>query len=408
MMPRQPCGLAALILCTIATAIPAQEQLVHVPLEYRAPVEGQPRPNFSPKGMQVPLAPVTARTKLPVGAVRPAKKGVLQLGDDKSAWIGVLATASAEFPRDLVQLWVDCNRNGNFADDGPALTGTPARNAKTGSWWTSINKIELPVTYDGGKVTEPYFVNIWMVREDSAAAPGLLRFSVGSWRAGAVTINGVPALVATMDSDNNARFDAEDMWSVIAASLPKAEQAVLSIAEARPTNRLMFLPTDGKELVLEFRGFALDGRSVDFAVVDRPVTSTQDRAPDDQLREERPRSRTITPVVWGHGASGLEAALAQAKASGKRLFLDFEATWCGPCHTMDQWIWTDAEVAARLNAEYLGVKIDVDLEKPLVKCFGTSGYPTMIILGSDGAELRRVVEYQSSAMMLKFLGATER
>jgi thiol:disulfide interchange protein DsbD len=70
---------------------------------------------------------------------------------------------------------------------------------------------------------------------------------------------------------------------------------------------------------------------------------------------------------------------------------------------MDEWIWTDAEVAAKLNAEYLGVKIDVDLEKPLVKRFGTSGYPTMIILNADGSELKRVVEYQSSSMMMKFL-----
>lgn len=399
------CTFAAVAITTVTTALPAQEQVIRVPLAYRAPVEGAPRPNFSPKGMQVPLTPVAARTALPAGAVRPAKRGMLQLGPDSSTWIPVLAAASATHRQDLVQLWFDRNRNGSFTDDGDAVTGTPTLNAKTGVWWTSINTIELPVQYGRG-VVEPFLVTIWMTREDSTPAPSLLRFSRGSWRAGSVTVNGVPALVAAMDADNNAVFDAADTWGVLAASLPKAAQAVLTTTETRPTNRLMFLPTVGKELVLEFRGFSPDGRHVDFAVVDFPVTSAADRAPDDQLRTERTRPRTTTPVVWGHGTRDFEAALVTAKATAKKIFLDFEAVWCGPCHTMDEWIWTDAEVAAKLNAEYIGVKIDVDLEKGMVTRFGTTGYPTMIILGPDGRELRRVVEYQSSVKMLEFLGTT--
>jgi len=394
--------LAVLALAAATPALAAQEQVIRVPLAYRAPVEGAPRPNFSPKGMQVQLAPVAARTALPPGAVRPAKQGMLQLGPDSSAWIPVLATASTAHRQDLVQFWFDRNRNGRFTDDGDALTGTPTLNAKTGVWWTSINTIELPVQYGSG-VVEPFLVNVWLTREDSTPAPSLLRFSRGSWRAGSVTVNGVPALVAAMDADNNAVFDAADTWGVLAASLPKAAQAVLTTTETRPTNRLMFLPTAEKELVLEFRGFSPDGRYVDFAVVDFPVTSAADRAPDDQLRTERTRPRTTTPVVWGHGTRDFESALATAKATGKKIFLDFEAVWCGPCHTMDEWIWTDAEVAAKLNAEYIGVKIDVDLEKGMVTRFGTKGYPTMIILGPDGSEVRRVVEYQSSVKMLEFL-----
>jgi thiol-disulfide isomerase/thioredoxin len=394
--------LAALALCPALNAVTAQEQVIRVPLAYRAPAEGQPKPNFSPKGMQVPLTPVPARAALPTGAVRPAKRGVLQLGPDSSAWIPVLATASSAHRQDLTQLWFDRNRNGVFTDDGPAVSAVPTLNAKTGVWWTSISNVEVPVAY-GADVVEPFFINLWMTREDSTPAPSLLRFSRGSWRAGTATINGVAAVVAVMDADNNAIFDAKDTWGVLAAAAPKAEQAVLTTTETRPTNRLMFVANGAKEEVLEFRALSPDGRYLDLAVIDRPVTSAQDRAPDDQLREERSRPRAATPFTWAHGSAGLDAALAQAKASGKKLFLDFEATWCGPCHTMDDWIWTDAEVAAKLNTEYLGVKIDVDLEKGLVQRFQTKGYPTMIILGADGRELRRVVEYQSSAMMLKFL-----
>ncbi len=110
------------------------------------------------------------------------------------------------------------------------------------------------------------------------------------------------------------------------------------------------------------------------------------------------------PFVWGHGNKDFDAAVVKAKATGKQVFIDFEATWCGPCHTMDQWIWTDAEVAGALNTGFIGVKVDADLEKALVKRFAINGYPTMVILESTGKEVRRVVEYQDSKAMLAFLG----
>lgn len=390
---------------TLATALEAQEQRVHVDLAFAAPVDGQPKPNFSPKGMQVALKLLPPGTPLPAGAVRPAKSGVIKVGPDGASWIPVLVTASADHPDDLCMLYIDRNRNGNFADDGPVLSAVPAQNAKTKAWWSSVNKVELSVPYAALKSVEPYLVNFWLVREDSTAAPDVLRFSVGSWRYGSVTVNGAKALVAAMDADNNGLFTKEDMWSVLGASEPKADTAVLTIAEARPTNRLMFVQNGAKELTLEFRSFSADGRSIDFAVIDRPVSKLADRAPDDALREERPRPRTKTEFTWAHGSKGLTAAIAKAKSSGKKIILDFEATWCGPCHTMDQWIWNDEQVAGALNARFLGVKIDVDLEKPLVKQFQTKGYPTMIVLDRTGKEIQRVVEYQSSKQMLAFLSA---
>ena len=123
------------------------------------------------------------------------------------------------------------------------------------------------------------------------------------------------------------------------------------------------------------------------------------------MLEERPRPRTSSPVTWGHGTTGLNAALAAARTSGKSILLDFEAVWCGPCHTMDNWIWNDAEVAEELKARFISVKIDVDDEKELVKRFNTTGYPTMIILDATGKETWRKADYQSSKQMLEVLRA---
>ena len=124
----------------------AQSNVITVPLTYHAPGSG-PRPNFSPKGTQVTLTDVPAAQALPRGAVRPAKKGMLQVGPSRDSWIPVLATASAAHPSDLTQLYIDTNRNGDFADDASTVATVPTQNEKTRAWWSSFNAIELRVRF---------------------------------------------------------------------------------------------------------------------------------------------------------------------------------------------------------------------------------------------------------------------
>jgi thiol-disulfide isomerase/thioredoxin len=326
--------------------------------------------------------------------------GTLKVGPDERAWIRVLATASPEFPSDLCQLYVDRNRNGRFDDDGAPRVVKPSQNDKTKAWWSSIDNVELTVPYGGG-VSERFLVSFWSVREDGADAPDLIRYSRRSWRFGTATIAGVQALVAAMDANNDALFTRSDYWSVLNADAANARRLVLSRAEARPGSRFMFLNTPGGgELVLEFRSFSPDGRFVDLAVVDRPMTKAEDRAPDDMVAAERPRPRTKAPFAWSHD---LDAALARAKRTGRRVLIDFETTWCGPCKTMDEWIWNDAEVATILDAAFVGVKLDGDIEKALVSRYTVTGYPTIVIADSTGRELKRASGYQSSKAMLAML-----
>src|SRR3954471_24832918 len=136
-------------LTALAPSLAAQSaQVIHVPLEYRAPVDGQPKPNFSPKGQQVPLKMVPDSFALPPGAIRPAKTGAMMVGPNAKSAIPVLAAATAEHPQDLCLLFIDRNRNGDFTDDGPGLSATPVQsNPKTKAWWSSMNKVELSIPY---------------------------------------------------------------------------------------------------------------------------------------------------------------------------------------------------------------------------------------------------------------------
>ncbi len=387
------------------TVVPCvdRDRLYQVELSYQVPGNG-PAPNFSPKGTQVPLKNVPDGFRLPEGAALPAKTGLIKVGPGESSWIPVLAASDGLHPKDLCRIYLDRNRNGDFTDDGAFATGVPALREKTGAWWTSVSGIELPVLYGSGRgdAVEPYQVDVWLVR-DGEAPPAVLRYSRRSWRSGRVRVGDAEAMAAMLDGDNDALYTKDDDWSALSASTPEAAKRLLSHEEVRPTDRLMFLETGGREIVLEFRSVTPDGRRLEFVAVDRPLTKAQDRAGDDTLADERGRPRAVTPFAWGHN---LAAAKDEAARIEKLIIIDFETTWCGPCKTMDEWTWTDAEVAAALRSGYIGVKLDGDVEKSVVRDLAVRAYPTVVVLDGKGRELGRFVGYKSSKDVMAFLAST--
>ena len=103
-------------------------------------------------------------------------------------------------------------------------------------------------------------------------------------------------------------------------------------------------------------------------------------------------SATFAQVKWEEGT--LNQALKKAKGSGKELvFLDCYATWCGPCQYMAKSVFTTKEAGDYFNKKFVNIKIDMEKGEGinLARQFKIQGYPTFIILNSNGKELGRIV-----------------
>jgi thioredoxin-like negative regulator of GroEL len=83
-------------------------------------------------------------------------------------------------------------------------------------------------------------------------------------------------------------------------------------------------------------------------------------------------------------------ALKLAKQTGKPIMIDFWASWCGPCKSMDMDVWPHPEVVAR-SQKFVCVSLDIDINPSLAGFFRASAVPTLVFADPWGNELGRHV-----------------
>ena len=109
--------------------------------------------------------------------------------------------------------------------------------------------------------------------------------------------------------------------------------------------------------------------------------------------------RSVLPFQRVRSVAELDAALAQAKADGRPVMLDFYADWCTACLEMERDTFTDAIVQSRLKGVVL-LQADVTLnaadDRALLERFRLFGPPGIIFYDAQGTERAdaRVIGFQ--------------
>ena len=107
-----------------------------------------------------------------------------------------------------------------------------------------------------------------------------------------------------------------------------------------------------------------------------------------------------SPVNWIHYTP---ERLAQARAEGKTIVLDFTAEWCLNCHALEKAVLYHADVYASLNADHVAaIKVDITKYKPaqqLLTEVGSTTIPLLIIEAPDGTALLRSDAYTRSQVI---------
>lgn len=108
----------------------------------------------------------------------------------------------------------------------------------------------------------------------------------------------------------------------------------------------------------------------------------------------------------------LEQRLADARAAGKPVILDYYATWCADCVRMESSTFLDPRVRAAVMTRFVPLQADVtDPGNPDARAikqrFGVYGPPAVLMFSKNGEEQRnlRIYGYKSSEEFLALLAA---
>jgi thiol:disulfide interchange protein len=137
------------------------------------------------------------------------------------------------------------------------------------------------------------------------------------------------------------------------------------------------------------------------------VPSTLAVTPTDARMSVRNNSTETGTVNW----LSLSEGLKEAKATGKPILVDIYTDWCGFCHKLDRETLSAPSVASFLSENFVAIRVNAEDGKDgqaFAARHNVRGYPTNLVLDSNGTLLNSIVGFKSAENYLNLLQQTNR
>ena len=117
----------------------------------------------------------------------------------------------------------------------------------------------------------------------------------------------------------------------------------------------------------------------------------------------------VRPATCSHDVQFAECAtlghlFEYADHMHKPVFLYFTLPWVETCKKMDQYVFTQDELASYFNTHLINYKINVGGASPgpeIADRYGVTTFPTMLFVDGKGKVMRRHEGYATSAQLLE-------
>ncbi len=93
------------------------------------------------------------------------------------------------------------------------------------------------------------------------------------------------------------------------------------------------------------------------------------------------QSTRADPVNW---RNNLEAAQVEAARTGKLVLLHFYTASCGPCKKLERDVFSQPQIAAAMERDFIPVKLNADQSPALANAYRISRVPSEVVLTSQG------------------------
>ncbi|MDR3691212.1 MAG: thioredoxin domain-containing protein [Fimbriimonas sp.] len=143
-------------------------------------------------------------------------------------------------------------------------------------------------------------------------------------------------------------------------------------------------------------------------IVDTKTLALNGDVPKDAFVFDPPadsREMTLEEINSAKWYYDLEEAKKVAAASGKRIFVDFYATWCGPCKMLERDCF-GTEQFKQFGKKFVFCRIDVDAQASVAQAYGITAMPTQDVLDKDGKVLNQTIGYADPTTFFNFLRAS--